>query len=163
MKELRKQLDNQQAAKWDDLIRMESHLIPFIRLHQKTLRAAKIIPTFAQFEFGEIGWRVKRGCSSESWKKLRAWWDLILEAQRNDGDIDGIKLAVAYAVQRQMVVNHGKFKPVIHQKIGVFTEEFANRIQLLVCSTFNDLVPCEVATVNAEQLLAAKYEAQPKE
>lgn len=162
MKELAKQLDNQQHARWDDLIAQEGHLLPFILLQQRTMRGARLIPIWHNFEFSEVGWAIKRKASGLMWRKLKAWWELIFDVSRWPEDKQSVELAVQYAVQAEMNRTHNKLQPVDPLSCGITDQAHILKVQIAVMSRFQDLLPRQVAGVDIKALLRPKYEPQPE-
>jgi hypothetical protein len=164
MSEIRKYLDDQKQANWAKVIANESHLLPFITVQQRTMRAAKLIPTFELYSQTEVFWRMRKaGVDGALLRKFRAWWELLFEVQRYPDDEATIKLALAYVVQEHLQQGYGKNMPVDPAQFGIVGLDHVAKVQIAVKSRIKDLCPREVAAgASAESLLRLKLEKQPK-
>ena len=170
MNELHRQLDDQKGADWLKVIASYPLLVQFVITQQNSLRLAKLIPEYGLWlAETEYGWRVKRArLDGKAMRKLKAWWELIFEIQRENekGKNFNAQKSVALAFTYVTQLVHFKRIAVDPANFGfdeVLDREHLLKIQIAVQSRLQDLAPDGV-DVNAtvEWLMRLRTERQPR-
>jgi len=153
--------------RWQAALAKESVLIPFILTQHRTFRLAKIVPLFSAFSQTKVGWEAKRQCDATDWRKLRAWWELLLDVQRHPDDRAAVELSLFYIAQEvtgiRRAINFVQKETGIRRAINFVQKgidpSHAQRVHEAVKSRIKDLFPVEVKPgTNASALTREKYE-----
>lgn len=141
---------------WQKALAQESVLIPNILRLQRTFRLAKMVPTWNLFRETRMGWEAQRAIDAADWRKLKAWWELLLEAQRHPDD----KAAVALALFFVMIEHTGIRKEPDYARHRM-DPQHGRKIHEAVKRRMKNLHPVEVTPgADVRELMRPKYERQ---
>lgn len=128
---------------WRMIARDEREMLRLIRINQNTMRLAGVIPTWANFCSTVYWFDARKHLVDGMEQKIRAWWNLALEAYSPKDEVTHQRMAFAwmFIVFSELHLKHGR--PMQRPELPPLVPEAkAKELENYILTHYSVLVSC---------------------